>query len=356
MGIAGVKGKQYLCTSFLNNNVSMKKYFTSLCLLLTAMATMAQGHSPASQMRFAGKANIQVASTMIPVVSDTIRYQGSSITLPKLTFGDKVIPSFTIEGVKFEMDMQTMTVTFNANQEYSVTVKVGNEEKTITGTLVSGRFVHAPYNQLDLTTTFTYPGMPMPLTYSIEGYYIKDYTQKMDVTIGATYNYTVPSATFSVRTYPDAEKTLLDIDVPAYQLSETPMGNLSIGAYTVKGLAMNDEKGGYYRDYAADGLQMHFKAETNGKTTFDQDYTMSNGQNDILAVIEGSNISIKNTFAPGNMPFPISNIFPGVTEASVKTVKSAKADGQAAYNMAGQRIGSGYKGLVVKNGRKYVQK
>lgn len=40
----------------------------------------------------------------------------------------------------------------------------------------------------------------------------------------------------------------------------------------------------------------------------------------------------------------------------INTVKAAKAENNAIYNLAGQKVGSDYKGIVIKNGRKFVVK
>ena len=42
-------------------------------------------------------------------------------------------------------------------------------------------------------------------------------------------------------------------------------------------------------------------------------------------------------------------------ETAIKSVKAAKADG-AIYNLAGQKVNASYKGVVIKNGKKYLQK
>jgi len=41
-------------------------------------------------------------------------------------------------------------------------------------------------------------------------------------------------------------------------------------------------------------------------------------------------------------------------ETAIKSVKAAKADG-AIYNLAGQKVNASYKGVVIKNGKKYIQ-
>ena len=42
--------------------------------------------------------------------------------------------------------------------------------------------------------------------------------------------------------------------------------------------------------------------------------------------------------------------------AGISTVKAEKAGSGIIYNLAGQRVGKEYKGLVIKNGRKLVNK
>ena len=198
--------------------------------------------------------------------------------------------------------------------------------------------------------------MPMPLTYDIVAYYIKDYTDKLDVSIGGMFNYTAASVTYSVRTYPEDGNTLLDVSVPSYELSGTPLGDLTVGNYIVKGLAMDNEKGGYYRDYAADGLTMHFKSVKDGVTGMDGDYAMTQGDNNILLVYEGKQIKVTNAFHPGAMPMQITSQFPGVGE--VTAIETVKTDEQnaATYNLAGQRTTAGYRGIVIKNGKKFYQR
>ena len=316
------------------------------------LSAMAQGgHTP---MKFSGKATIEVSgSTVSTLESDTVKYSGSDVTLPEMRYGQMVIPSFTIHGVQFSMDMSTMTVTF-PDQQFNETIIVNGVEKEITGTSLAGIYAHDAYNTFTLKATFKYGDMPLPLTYNITAYYIKDYTDKLDVSIGGMFNYTAAKVTYSVRTYPEGGNTLLDVNVPSYKLNETALGDLTIGGYLVKGLKMDNQKGGYYRDYVNDGLTMHFKVVSNGQVSKDDDYAMSSGENNILLVYESKKIKVTNAFHPGTMPFPIVSTFPGVGEVTaVEAVKTIEQNDAPAYNLAGQRTAVGYKGIVIKNGKKY---
>lgn len=329
----------------------MKKIFTLFLLTTAMLSAMAQGgHAP---MKFSGKATIEVSgSTVATLESDTVRYAGADVTLPEMRYGNFVIPSFTIHGTQFSMDMSTMTVTF-PEQQFQESITVDGVEKTIIGTSLTGTYAHDAYNTFTLKVSFMYGAMPMPLTYSITAYYIKDYTDKLDVSIGGMFNYSADNVTYSVRTYPENGNTLLDVTVPSYELEGTPLGNLTVGSYTVKGLAMDDQQGGYYRDYVGDGLTMHFKSVKDGQTGMDGDYVMNEMENNILVVYEGRNIKVTNAFHPGKMPFQIVSTFPGNKETAVETVKVAEQKDAPAYNLAGQRTGAGYKGLVIKGGKKY---
>ena len=329
----------------------MKKIFTLFLLTTAMLSAMAQGgHAP---MKFSGKATIEVSgSTVATLESDTVKYAGADVTLPEMRYGNFVIPSFTIHGIQFSMDMSTMTVTF-PEQQFQESITVDGVEKTIIGTSLTGTYAHDAYNTFTLKVSFMYGAMPMPLTYSITAYYIKDYTDKLDVSIGGMFNYSADNVTYSVRTYPENDNTLLDVTVPSYELEGTPLGNLTIGSYTVKGLAMDDQQGGYYRDYVGDGLTMHFKSVKDGQTGMDGDYVMNEMENNILVVNEGRNIKVTNAFHPGKMPFQIVSTFPGNKETAVETVKVAEQKDAPAYNLAGQRTGSGYKGFVIKGGKKY---
>ena len=333
----------------------MKKIIALLFLTTVVLTATAQGAGHA-QMKFSGKATIEVAGVTIPLETDTVMYSGSDIMLPEMRYNSFVIPSFTIHNATLSMDMATMTVTF-PDQQFIETITVDGIEKTIVGTSLTGSYSHDAFNTFQLKVSFRYGAMPMPLTYSITAYYIKDYADKLDVSIGGMFNYTAANVTYSVRTYPEDGNTLLDVSVPSYQLNGTPLGDLTVGSYIVKGLKMDAEKGGYYRDYAGDGLMMHFKAEKNGVVGMDDNYVMSEGENNILLVFDGKKIKVTNAFHPGAMPMQIVSTFPGVGEvAAIGTVKNAQQNDAPAYNLAGQRTTDSYKGIIIKGGKKYYQR
>ncbi len=181
---------------------------------------------------------------------------------------------------------------------------------------------------------------------------VKPYTDGLDVVVGGKFAYsTSEDVTYNIRTYEEDGTAKMDVEVPAYTLDSTVIGNLSIGTYTVKGLTYDSEKGGYYRDYKDDGLTMVF---SNGDK-INGDYTFSVGS--ILVILKDDlSASIVNTFQPGAMPFPIVSTFPGATATAITGIKDggAKTAG-GTYNLTGLKVTPGARGIVIEGGKKYLR-
>lgn len=338
----------------------MKRIFTLLFAVLTATTIMAQMHGP---MKFVGASNMNVSTMSIDNPSDTILFamngmESGNITLPEMK-GMQTIPSFTISGATFTMG-ENHVVTF-AEQTFSTKVTVNGAEKKITGTSLSGTYNMAD-NSLSLTVVFQYGSMPMPMTYSVKGYYVKAVSNPIIVTVGGQFTYNNDNVTYELRRYKVGETDKLDVAVPSYTLANTIMGDLTLGSYTVKGLVYDEEQGGYYRDYKNDGLKFHFTAVQGGKTTMDKDYDFATDKdNNILVKYEGNNVSsIVNTFQVGTMPFGIVSVFSGATTSidGITTTPSHDFNTTSSqqYNLAGQRVDNNYKGIVIVNGKKYLRK
>lgn len=339
----------------------MKRIFTLLFAVLTATTIMAQMHGP---MKFVGASKMSVSTMNIDNPSDTILFamngmESGNITLPAMKGMQQTIPSFTISGAKFTLG-ENHVVTF-ADQTFSTKVKVDGAEKNITGSSLSGTYNMAD-NSLSLTVVFQYGKMPMSMTYSVKGYYVKAVSNPITVTVGGQFTYNNDNVTYELRRYKDGETDKLDVTVPSYTLANTIMGNLTLGSYTVKGLVYDEAQGGYYRDYKNDGLKFHFTAVQGGKTTMDKDYDFATDKdNNILVKYEGNDVSsIVNTFQVGNMPFGIVSVFSGATTSinNITTTPSHDLNTTPSqqYNLAGQRVDNNYKGIVIVNGKKYLRK
>lgn len=339
----------------------MKRIFTLLFAVLTATTIMAQMHGP---MKFVGASNMKVSTMSNDNPSDTILFamngmESGNITLPAMKGMQQTIPSFTISGAKFTLG-ENHVVTF-ADQTFSTKVKVDGAEKNITGSSLSGTYNMAD-NSLSLTVVFQYGKMPMSMTYSVKGYYVKAVSNPITVTVGGQFTYNNDNVTYELRRYKDGETDKIDVTVPSYTLANTIMGNLTLGSYTVKGLVYDEAQGGYYRDYKNDGLKFHFTAVQGGKTTMDKDYEFAAEKpNNILVKYEGNDVSsIVNTFQVGTMPFGIVSVFSGATTSINNITTTPSHDFNTTpsqqYNLAGQRVDNNYKGIVIVNGKKYLRK
>ena len=333
----------------------MKKIFTLIFATLMAGNIMAQMHGA---LRFAGASSIKVSTTNSENKSDTVKFEMASmsagnITLPAMK-GMATIPSFTIENVAFTMG-DNHVISF-ADQPFASKVTVDGNEKVITGSSLSGTYNMAD-NSLTLKAVFKYGFMPFAMTYNIKAYYVKTVSSPITVNVGGAFNYANKSVSYDVRKYKDGDVQKLDVKISTYTLENTVMGNLTLGAYTVKGLTYDESKGGFYRDYKDDNLTFHFTAENGSNKTMDGDYSFNNTKdNNILVKYSGNNITdIVNTFQMGAMPFAIVSKF-DTQSTGITSIKNNRTNDGKMYNLQGQEVSESYKGIVIVNGKKYLKK
>ena len=333
----------------------MKKIFTLIFATLMAGNIMAQMHGA---LRFAGASSVKVLTTNIDNPSDTIKFEMASmsagnITLPAMK-GMATIPSFTIENVTFTMG-DNHVINF-ADQTFASKVTVDGNEKSITGSSLSGTYNKAD-NSLTLKVVFQYGSMPFSTTYNIKAYYVKTVSSPITVNVGGAINYANKNVSYDVRKYMDGDVQKVDVEISTYTLENTVMGNLTLGTYTVKGLTYDESKGGFYRDYKDAGLKFHFTAENGGNKTMDGDYSFNNTKdNNILVKYSGNNITdIVNRFQMGAMPFAIESKFDTQSTGITSIKNNRKNDGKM-YNLQGQEVSESYKGIVIVNGKKYLKK
>ena len=175
----------------------MKKFFTLIFATMLASSMSAQMHGA---LKFSGASEMAVMGQNTPCESDTVKFEmvsmsAGNITLPAME-GMATIPSFTIENVTFTKG-ENHVITM-ADQTFSAKVTVNNEEKSISGSSLTGTYNMAD-NSLTLKVVFQYGKMPFPLTYSIKSYYIKEVSSPIAVSIGGMMNYENAGVTYQVR-------------------------------------------------------------------------------------------------------------------------------------------------------------
>ena len=115
------------------------------------------------------------------------------------------------------------------------------------------------------------------------------------------------TTTMTYQIIPNKDGTI-NLVSPEYSL-EVPMmhGVLTLGEFTIKNIAYDEEKDAFYRQYGSDGLSVHYAM---GAT--DRDYDFSE---DSYILIEDTEegIQVTNEFKLGNMPHSILSVFKSET-------------------------------------------
>ena len=146
-----------------------------------------------------------------------------------------------------------------------------------------------------------------PTQPSITDGYEGEFSGQLTLNIAGQYDYETDLKISII----EGENETLSIAFPEYELSNTLMGDITMGSLTLENLTYNPSKGGFYLDYGEAGIIQYFKAERNGTVTMDSEYQL-NAPSDIF-VTKGENGKIKvvNSFRIGAMPMPITATFIG---------------------------------------------
>ena len=334
----------------------MKKFFLVL-VIVTAAFCSAYSQNGHSAMTFSGKSRFFVTMNGVlagekEMPSDTLEYSAGDFILPAMTYENMLIPSFQIKGTKFSGGYSGVTWD---DQPFSATaIDASGHEKAIVGSSLKGSMTHENgVYRLLLDITFTYGSMPFPITYSIESYYVKEYSGENHVTVGGQFGPYKAAVTHRIRTYVEGDATKLDVEIPAYTLQNTAIGDLNLGSYTVCGLEYDEGRGGYFRDYSSDNLSMQFTASHNGSVSIDGTYPLSAaGYNNLLVEITKEGVRITNNFKPGAMPFPISAVMNQTSSTGISSLLSSPSS-HTSYSLDGIEAPSSYRGIVIRNGKKF---
>lgn len=333
----------------------MKKIITFFVALMMTSMTFAQMHGA---MYFVGDAGFSAVTVSGEQKNDTLVVElGNSragtydkITIPDIVFNpNMVVKSFTVDGLSYTMvgTYPNMYFEWNADSFTATTIGIDGQEKQITGSSLQARYYHTA-NKFSLTAVFTYGGMPAEITYNMDAaFYVKSFSMPITVNVANIDYVTADAETYKVRKYVEDDKEKLDIEFPTYSLSNTPMGDLTVGTYTVKGLVYDEEKGGYFRDYSNDGITFHFKTSTG----IDKDYGLFAEGTNVFVQYSGNNVVyIENNFRPGTMPFPIIATS-GEKPTAVENVKAAETQAQPVKKS--YKVIENGKLVIVNEGKKF---
>lgn len=107
------------------------------------------------------------------------------------------------------------------------------------------------------------------------------------------------------------EDGTVNFSYPTFEVPNTMMGNLTLGAVTVSNIPYVEAEGAFFLDYSAAGLKQHFTCvNPQGETSMDSDYVLGEGSTIKIAITE-KGIKVTNPFKLGGMPFPLTATFEG---------------------------------------------
>ena len=159
----------------------------------------------------------------------------------------------------------------------------------------------------------------------------------------------VPAGTGLILKGTKGETTTYEIPVAAS--AEALEGNLLVGVLTAETVAAEEGFVKYVLAKSGDNAVFQYIGETAADMPAGKAYIkMEESTGGPGAMTEGE--------APTVNPAKMLNIYlPGEGEATaIKTVAPAEQQDGAIYNLAGQRVGKDYKGVVIMNGKKYLVK
>lgn len=146
-----------------------------------------------------------------------------------------------------------------------------------------------------------------PETPSITDKYVGKFNGTISLTVADQFTYDADIAV----TISASDDETISVTFPSYSLTETMMGDLTLGTVTITGLEYDEAKGGFYRSYGGEGITQHFKAEQNGTVLNDKDFPLNDPSSILVTVGENGKIVIENPFKLGAMPLPLTARFEG---------------------------------------------
>ena len=142
---------------------------------------------------------------------------------------------------------------------------------------------------------------------SLTNEYVGEFSGEITLNIAGQYDYVTDIRIL----ISEGENETLSVTFPEYTLSNTLMGDITMGSLTLENVTYDYSKGGYYLNYSDLGLSQYFKAERNGTVTMDNEYPLNPPSDILITKIEDGGIRVVNSFRIGSMPMPITATFIG---------------------------------------------
>lgn len=125
------------------------------------------------------------------------------------------------------------------------------------------------------------------------------YTGKDSINVGGMFPYYAEAeGEYKITANADGS---INVTLPEEKFSQTAIGDLVVGSFTVSNIAWDESAQAFVRNYSKDGIKFHFKSNT-----MDNDYALDkdNCKMTVKSNADGT-VTILNTYQMGRMPFPI---------------------------------------------------
>lgn len=125
------------------------------------------------------------------------------------------------------------------------------------------------------------------------------YTGKDSINVGGMFPYYAEAeGEYKITANADGS---INVTLPEEKFSQTAIGDLVVGSFTVSNIAWDESAQAFVRNYSKDGIKFHFKS-----STMDNDYALDkdNCKMTVKSNADGT-VTILNTYQMGRMPFPI---------------------------------------------------
>ncbi len=125
------------------------------------------------------------------------------------------------------------------------------------------------------------------------------YTGKDSINVGGMFPYYAEAeGEYKITANTDGS---INVTLPEEKFSQTAIGDLVVGSFTVSNIAWDESAQAFVRNYSKDGIKFHFKSNT-----MDNDYALDkdNCKMTVKSNADGT-VTILNTYQMGRMPFPI---------------------------------------------------
>lgn len=125
------------------------------------------------------------------------------------------------------------------------------------------------------------------------------YTGKDSINVGGMFPYYAEAeGEYKITANTDGS---INVTLPEEKFSQTAIGDLVVGSFTVSNIAWDESAQAFVRNYSKDGIKFHFKS-----STMDNDYALDkdNCKMTVKSNADGT-VTVLNTYQMGRMPFPI---------------------------------------------------